>query len=62
MVAGVTLLISLVLASFGITALVAQGYGTVAWGYLVVYIVPLLTIGVYKIWKKGNIATASPDA
>ena len=50
-VAGAVLLISMVLASFGITALVAKGYGTVAWGYLVIYMIPLLTVGVYKIWR-----------
>jgi uncharacterized membrane protein YkvI len=57
-VAGATLAISLVLTSFGITALVAQGYGTIAWGYLVIYIIPLLTIGVYKVWRKGNSVTS----
>jgi uncharacterized membrane protein YkvI len=50
-VAGGALLISLFLASFGITALVAKGYGTLAWGYLVIYFIPLLTIGVFKIWR-----------
>jgi len=58
-VAGATLAIGLVLTNFGITALVAQGYGTIAWGYLVIYIIPLLTIGVYKIWRKGNAATSA---
>ena len=53
-VAGGALLISLFLASFGITALVAKGYGTLAWGYLIVYFIPLLTIGVYKIWRKSG--------
>ena len=51
-VAGAGLLISLGLASFGITALVAKGYGTIAWGYLVVFMIPLLTVGVFKIWRK----------
>ena len=53
-VAGAGLFISMVLASFGITSLVAKGYGTVAWGYLIIYIIPLLTIGVYKIWRKSR--------
>jgi uncharacterized membrane protein YkvI len=53
-VSGSALIISLFLASFGITALVAEGYGTVAWGYLVVYFIPLLTIGVVKIWRKSS--------
>ncbi len=51
-VAGSALVMSLVLASFGITALVAKGYGNLAWAYLVVYIIPLLTIGLFKILRQ----------
>jgi uncharacterized membrane protein YkvI len=51
-VAGATLLLSLFLASFGITTLVAKGYGNLAWGYLIIYMIPLLTIGVFKILRK----------
>ncbi|MDH4049485.1 MAG: hypothetical protein OEW68_15060 [Gammaproteobacteria bacterium] len=54
------LLISLFLASFGITALVAKGYGNLAWGYLLVYFIPLLTIGVYKILKKAGKTRSLP--
>jgi uncharacterized membrane protein YkvI len=54
MLAGAVLLISLLLASFGITALVAKGYGNMAWGYLIIYMIPLLTIGVFKIWRKPH--------
>ena len=42
-----------VLSSVGIVALIAEGYGTLAWGFLLVYIVPLLTIGVWRIFKSG---------
>jgi uncharacterized membrane protein YkvI len=48
-VSGGLLLLSMVLASAGVVTLVASGYGTVAWGFLVVYIVPVFTIGVYRI-------------
>ena len=51
-VAGAALIISMFLASFGITALVAKGYGTIAWGYLIIFMIPLLTVGVYKVWRK----------
>jgi len=37
------------LAQFGIVALIADGYGTLAWGFMVVYIIPLLTIGVWRL-------------
>jgi uncharacterized membrane protein YkvI len=53
-VGGATLVISMFLASFGITALVAKGYGNMAWGYLVIYMIPLLTVGVFKIWRGAN--------
>ena len=43
------LLVSAALGQFGIIELIAKGYGTIAWGFLIVFIVPLLTIGVYKI-------------
>ena len=30
---------------------IAKGYGTVTWGVFVLYVIPILTIGVYKIVK-----------
>jgi uncharacterized membrane protein YkvI len=38
------------LSTFGIIALVAQGYGAIAWGFLLFYILPLLTVGTYKLF------------
>lgn len=40
---------SAVLATVGIIPLIARGYGGLAWGFLVVYILPLLTVGVVKL-------------
>jgi uncharacterized membrane protein YkvI len=56
-VAASVLLVSFSLASFGITALVAKGYGNLAWAYLVVYILPLLTVGVFRIFKDSDSTT-----
>jgi len=53
-VAVVLLVLSLGLARFGIIALVAKGYGSLSWGIFVVYVVPLLTLGVYKIVAAGR--------
>ncbi|MDH5175295.1 MAG: hypothetical protein OEX15_01370, partial [Gammaproteobacteria bacterium] len=58
-VGGVTLALSMILASFGIAALVAQGYGNMAWGYMVIYMIPLVTVGAYKIWRKTGTAGLS---
>lgn len=43
------LVISAGLGQFGIVALIAKGYGTIAWGFLIVFIIPVLTIGLHKI-------------
>ncbi len=45
------ILISAVLSLWGITNLIAQGYGNIAWGVLLVYVLPLLSMGVYRIVK-----------
>jgi len=46
------LVLSLALARFGIIALVAQGYGFISWGILVIYFVPLITVGLSKIIRQ----------
>jgi uncharacterized membrane protein YkvI len=33
-------------ARFGLVALIARGYGTLTWGFLLVFVVPALTVGV----------------
>ena len=53
-VAGVAVLLAGSLSAVGIVALIADGYGTLAWGFFIVYVVPLLTIGVYKTFISDN--------
>ncbi len=36
-------------SSFGLTGLIARGYGTLTIGFIVVYVVPVLTLGVWRI-------------
>lgn len=36
---------------FGIVALVAKGYGTITYGFLIIYVLPVLTIGTWRIGK-----------
>jgi uncharacterized membrane protein YkvI len=43
--------LSAVVAQFGITALIGQGYGMIAWAFFLVYFIPLITIGLYKITR-----------
>lgn len=44
------ILVSALLSLIGITTLIAKGYGTMAWAFFVVYVIPLLTIGVARIF------------
>ena len=48
------MILSAVLASVGIIALISRGYGTIAWGFLLVYVIPICTIGVWKIWQRSR--------
>lgn len=51
-VALVLLLIGLGISTFGLISLIAKGYGSISWGFCVVYVIPLVTLGLYKIFKK----------
>jgi uncharacterized membrane protein YkvI len=45
------ILVSIYLARVGVIALVAQYYGTMAWVFIAIYLVPLLTVGVVRILR-----------
>jgi len=50
--AGIAILCMLVcggLSFFGVVDLIARGYGTLAWGFLALYVGPLLTVGLYRL-------------
>ena len=40
-------------SAFGLTDLVARGYGTFTLGFIAVYVVPVLTLGVWRIRRGG---------
>lgn len=44
---------ALSLTPLGLIGLIRQGYGTITWGFILFYVIPILTIGVWKVWK-GN--------
>ncbi|MDR2553504.1 MAG: hypothetical protein LBD31_10130 [Treponema sp.] len=48
----VCMFLGICVSSFGLTGLVAKGYGTITWGFFVLYVVPILTWGVYKILRQ----------
>lgn len=47
------LLIAFGLSTFGLIDLIAKGYGSISWGFFAIFIVPLLTIGIYKIANRN---------
>lgn len=51
MVAAALLVIALILSRFGIVDLIATGYGAISWVFIVVLVVPLLTVGLWKITR-----------
>lgn len=52
-VATALLLCGFGISTFGLIDLIAKGYGTISWGFFLVYVIPLLTLGIYKIIKKS---------
>lgn len=46
--------LGIVVSTFGLVGLIAQGYGTITWGFFIFFVVPMLTIGVYKLAKHGK--------
>ena len=55
LVAVLLLAVAAGLARFGLINLISQGYGTATWGVLLVYVVPVLTLGVRKIIKTKEV-------
>ena len=43
--------IGLAISAFGITAIILKGYGSLPWAYTITLIIPLFTVGIYKICK-----------
>lgn len=54
-VATLMLLVAILMASmFGLVTLIARGYGILTFGFIAVFVVPVLTIGVYRIITLGK--------
>ena len=39
---------------FGLVALIAKGYPAIGWIILVIYVLPLLTYGSWRLWKRRS--------
>jgi uncharacterized membrane protein YkvI len=53
-IAIIFLVIGVVVSQFGLTGLIAKGYGAGAWLMFITYVIPIVTVGVYKISKKSK--------
>ena len=54
LISSAAMVVAILLAQFGITRLIAEGYSALAWAYFVVFIVPLFTMGIYRIWRPAR--------
>lgn len=46
--------LGILVSTFGLVDLIEQGYGTITWGFFLLFVVPMLTTGVYKIARYGK--------
>lgn len=53
------LVVGALLAQFGLMDLIARGYGTMTFFFLLIYALPMLTVGVWKITGGRDMATAT---
>jgi uncharacterized membrane protein YkvI len=57
-------LIAMLLATrIGLIDLIAKGYGQFAWVVIAIYVAPVLTVGVWRIWRfdEGRPAPVAPE-
>lgn len=47
-------------AAVGLVGLIARGYGALTWAFIVLLVVPVLTVGIWKIRKHGAAAAPLP--
>jgi uncharacterized membrane protein YkvI len=43
-----------IIARFGLIGLIARGYGTITWFFLAVFVVPILTLGIWKMREQAR--------
>ncbi|TWI02672.1 putative membrane protein YkvI [Luteimonas cucumeris] len=56
---GVMLVSVYAATAVGLVDLIAQGYGTLTWVFLAIYVLPLLTVGVWWLWRNAHPAVAA---
>ena len=51
---GVMLVAVYAATAFGLVDLIAKGYGTLTWYFLAIYVLPLLTWGLWLLWRRAD--------
>ncbi len=51
-VAAVCLGVALSLTPLGLVDLIARGYGTITWGFVLLYVIPVLTVGAWMVRRR----------
>jgi uncharacterized membrane protein YkvI len=54
LIAFLLLVVAASLARFGLIDLIAKGYGTITWGFWIVLVIPVLTIGAWRVWSNSD--------
>ena len=50
------------MATLGVITLVEKGYGLMAWGGILFYIIPLLIVGPWRLWRAKSQVQAMAEA
>ncbi len=58
-IALLALVVASMVAQFGLTGLIARGYGTITYGFWLVFVIPVLTLG---LWKLARRPATAPEA
>lgn len=61
MIAVGAVLVSVLLSQLGVKDLIARGYGTIAWAYLFVFVVPMFLSGSYRMFKARKLALSAAE-
>ncbi|HET6564283.1 MAG TPA: hypothetical protein VFG52_02620, partial [Xanthomonadales bacterium] len=61
LVSAATVILSSGLSVFGVIALVARGYGAMAWGFVLVYLLPLVTRGIWLAFIRPGPGTQNEN-
>lgn len=49
------LIMAILFSKIGIIDLIGKGYSMISYGFMIIYLLPLLTVGLYKVIKNGEV-------